>query len=107
MEKNNYQEYRDNLAKEIRQEPDREERKSILAEAKITEEYQEAKRLKREAIVEKRENEDKTEDLLRYVQDNNLDRYDRSIVDSDLKKLFAIYQADMEDYKKCATKYFE
>jgi hypothetical protein len=42
------QKYRDDLAKEIRQEPDKEKRRVILETAKSTEEYQEAKRLGRQ-----------------------------------------------------------
>ena len=41
------QKYRDDLAKEIRQEPDKEKRREILTTAKSTEEYQEAKRLRK------------------------------------------------------------
>ncbi len=46
MENFESQKYRDGLAKEIRQEPDKEKRKEILATAKSTEEYQGAERLK-------------------------------------------------------------
>ena len=46
MEKFDSQKYRDDLAKEIRQELDKEKRKEILTTAKSTEEYQEAKRLR-------------------------------------------------------------
>lgn len=46
MENFESQKYRDDLAKEIRQEPDKERRKEILTTAKSTEEYQEAKRLR-------------------------------------------------------------
>ena len=42
------QKYRNDLAKEIRQEPDKKKRKEILATAKSTEEYQEAEKLKRQ-----------------------------------------------------------
>ena len=48
MENFESQKYRDDLAKEIRQEPDKEKRKEILATAKSTEEYQEAEKLKRQ-----------------------------------------------------------
>lgn len=47
MENFESQKYRDDLAKEIRQEPDKEKRREILETAKSTEEYQEAKRLRR------------------------------------------------------------
>ena len=47
MENFESQKYRDDLAKEIRQEPDKEKRKEILATAKSTEEYQEAEKIKR------------------------------------------------------------
>jgi len=42
MEKFESQQYRDTLAKEIRQEPDKEKRQAILAEQRPTKEYQEA-----------------------------------------------------------------
>jgi len=48
MESFESQKYRDDLAKEIKQEPDREKRREILATAKLTEEYQEAEKLKRQ-----------------------------------------------------------
>jgi len=48
MENFEFQKYRDELAKEIRQEPDKEKRKEILAIAKSTEEYQEAEKLKQQ-----------------------------------------------------------
>ena len=47
MENFESQKYRDDLAKEIRQEPDKEKRREILTTAKSTEEYQEAKRLRK------------------------------------------------------------
>lgn len=43
-------EYRNDLAKEIKQEPDKEKRREILEQAKTTEEYQEARRLKLEKV---------------------------------------------------------
>ncbi len=48
MENFEFKKYRDDLAKEIHQEPDKEKRKEILAAAKPTEEYQEAEKLKRQ-----------------------------------------------------------
>jgi len=48
MENFESQKYRDDLAKEIRQEPDKEKRREILTTAKSTEEYQEAEKLKRQ-----------------------------------------------------------
>lgn len=45
MEKFESQKYRNDLAKEIEQEPNKEKRREILSTAKLTEEYQEAKRL--------------------------------------------------------------
>lgn len=65
-----FQKYRDNLAKEIRQEPDKEKRREILASAKSTEEYQEAKRLKQEAFAVKQEKKSETERLLQYAQEH-------------------------------------
>lgn len=46
MENFESQKYRDSLAKEIHQEPNKEKRKEILATAKSTEEYQEATKLR-------------------------------------------------------------
>lgn len=43
-------EYRDELAKEIKEEPDKTKRREILEQAKTTEEYQEARRLKLERV---------------------------------------------------------
>lgn len=43
-------EYRNDLAKEIKAEPDKEKRREILEHAKSTEEYQEARRLKLEKV---------------------------------------------------------
>lgn len=68
MENFEFQKYRDNLAKERRQEPDKEKRREILASAKLTEEYQEAKRLKQEAFAVKQEKKAETERLLQYAQ---------------------------------------
>lgn len=48
MENFETQKYRDGLAKEIKQEPDKEKRREILATAKSTEEYQKFERFKRE-----------------------------------------------------------
>ncbi len=47
MEDFESQKYRDDLAKEIKQEPDKEKRREILMIAQSTEEYQEAKRLRK------------------------------------------------------------
>ncbi len=47
MENFESQKYRDDLAKEIKQEPDKEKRREILMTAQSTEEYQEAKRLRK------------------------------------------------------------
>jgi hypothetical protein len=61
-EKLNHQEYRDNLAEEIKQEPDKNKRREILETAKLTEDYQEARKLKIEKInqaVETQENLEK------------------------------------------------
>lgn len=69
MENFEFQKYRDNLAKEIRQEPNKEKRREILAAAKSTEEYQEAKRLKQEAFAVKQEKKAETERLLQYAQE--------------------------------------
>lgn len=59
MEKFDYQLYRDNLAKEIKQDPDKDKRKEILDNTKETEEYQEAEKMRREehAIDESEEKE--------------------------------------------------
>ncbi len=48
MEKIESQQYRDNLAEEIKSEPDKEKRKEILAEAKETEEYYDARKIHQE-----------------------------------------------------------
>jgi len=50
MEKFEFQQYRDELAKEIKEEPDKEKRREILERAKTTEEYQEARKLKLESV---------------------------------------------------------
>jgi len=50
MEKFESQQYRDALANEIKEEPDKEKRREILEQAKTTEEYQEARRLKLESV---------------------------------------------------------
>lgn len=70
MENFEFQKYRDNLAKEIRQESNKEKRREILATAKSTEEYQEAKRLKQEAFTVKQEKKAETERLLQYAQEH-------------------------------------
>lgn len=70
MENFEFQKYRDNLAKEIRQEPDKEKRREILVSAKSTEEYQEVKRLKQEAFTVEQEKKSETERLLQYAQEH-------------------------------------
>lgn len=50
MENFEFQQYRDDLAKEIKDEPDKEKRREILEQAKTTEEYQEARKLKLESV---------------------------------------------------------
>lgn len=50
MEKFEFQQYRNDLAKEIKEEPDKEKRREILEQAKTTEEYQEIRRLKLENV---------------------------------------------------------
>lgn len=50
MENFEFQKYRDNLAKEVKQEPRKEKRREILEQAKTTEEYQDARRLKIESV---------------------------------------------------------
>ncbi len=70
MENFEFKRYRSDLAKEIRQEPDKTKRREILATAKVSEEYQEAKRLKEQEFSAKQENKDQTERLLQYVQEH-------------------------------------
>ncbi|TSC79290.1 MAG: hypothetical protein G01um101429_525 [Parcubacteria group bacterium Gr01-1014_29] len=70
MEIFEFQKYRDTLAKEIRQEPDKEKRREIFANAKLTEEYHEAKRLKQETFTAKEESKVQTERLLQYAQEH-------------------------------------
>jgi len=70
MESFEFQKYRDNLAEEIRQEPDKEKRQEILLTAKSTEEYQEAKRLKQEKFSLEQEKKVEIERLLQYAQEN-------------------------------------
>jgi len=50
MENFEFQKYRDNLAKEIKQEPDKEKRREIFLQIKTTDKYQEARRLKMEKV---------------------------------------------------------
>jgi len=70
MENFEFQKFRDNLAKESRQEPNKEKRREILANTKLTEEYQEAKKLKQETFVAKQESKAQTERLLQYAQEH-------------------------------------
>lgn len=70
MENFEFKKYRSDLAKEIRQEPDRTKRREILATAKGSEEYQEAKRLKEEEFSTKQENKAQIERLLQYAQEH-------------------------------------
>ncbi|MFC1617664.1 hypothetical protein ACFL2B_00110 [Patescibacteria group bacterium] len=70
MENFKFQEYRDNLAKEILKEPDKTKRREILATALSTEEYQEAKRLKQQAFAVKQEKKTETERLSQYAQEH-------------------------------------
>lgn len=69
-EKFEFQEYRDNLAKKIRQELDKDKGREILADAKLTEEYQEAKKLKQEAFAVKKEKKTETKRLLQHAQEH-------------------------------------
>src|SRR3989338_6869332 len=50
MVKLGFQRYRDELAREIKTEPDKEKRRKILEQAKTTEEYQEERRLRLENV---------------------------------------------------------
>ena len=70
MENFNFQEYRDNLAKKIQEEPDKAIRREILATTKLTEEYQKAKRLKQNAFAVKQEKKAETESLLKFAQEH-------------------------------------
>ncbi len=63
MKKFEFQQYRDDLAKEIKEEPDKEKRREILEQAKTTEEYQEARRLKLEKVNRLVENQEKLSEL--------------------------------------------
>lgn len=97
MENFEFQKYRDNLAKEIRREPDKEKRREILAIAKLTEEYQEAKRLKQEVFAVKREKKVETERLLRYVQEHHLEHY--AVFDPDLLELLGSIDKNREKFE--------
>lgn len=70
MENFEFKKYRSDLAKEIRQEPDKTKRREVLATAKGSEEYQEAKRLKQEEFSTKQENKAQIERLLQYAQEH-------------------------------------
>lgn len=70
MENFEFKKHRSDLTKEIRQEPDKTKRREILAIAKVSEEYQEAKRLKQEEFSTKQENKAQIERLLQYAQEH-------------------------------------
>ncbi len=70
MENFEFKKYRSDLAKEIRQEPDKTKGREILATAKGSEEYQEAKRLKEQEFSAKQENKAQIERLLQYAQEH-------------------------------------
>lgn len=63
MEKFESQQYRDDLAKKIKEEPDKEKRREILEQAKTTEEYQKARRLKLERVNRLVEDQEKLSTL--------------------------------------------
>lgn len=69
MEQSDAQQYKENLAKQIRNEPDRALRRSILENAKTTQEYKDAKTLKRQEFVEK-DTSTVTIDLSKYAQEH-------------------------------------
>jgi len=97
MENFEFQKYRDNLAKEIRQEPDKEKRQEILATAKSTEEYQEAKRLKQEAFAIKLEKKAEIEKLLQYAQEHNFGDY--TVFDPDVVELLDTIGENREKFE--------
>ncbi len=55
MENFNHREYRDNLAKEIKETDEREEKKNLLKKAQATQEYQEAKKLHLKNAIKRRD----------------------------------------------------
>jgi len=67
MENFEVNKYRDHLAKEIRQEPDKTKRREILTAAKLTEEYQKAKKLKQQEFFGRQESKAQIEKLSQYA----------------------------------------
>jgi hypothetical protein len=63
MEKPEFQQYRDGLAEEIKEEPDKVKRREILEQTKTNKEYQEARRLKLERVNRFVENQEKSSAL--------------------------------------------
>jgi len=96
MENFRFQEYRDNLAKEILKEPDKSKRLEILANAKSTEEYQEAKRLKQQAFALKHEKKAETERLLQYAQEHYKEY---AVFDSDMVTLINTIGENREKFE--------
>lgn len=96
MENFGFQKYRDNLAKEIRQESNKGKRLEILATAKSTKEYQEAKRLKQEAFAVKQEKKAETECLLQHAQEH-YEEY--AAFDADLVALINTIRENRENFE--------
>jgi hypothetical protein len=69
MENSEFNSYRSNLAKEIKDEPDKTKRRELLMTAKITDVYQDAKILKRQNFSNNQERV-KNERLLQYAQEH-------------------------------------
>lgn len=70
MENSESQNYRDSLAMELRQEPDRDKRREILLSARSTEEYQDAKKLRRLEFTTRQENKAQNERLSQYANEH-------------------------------------
>jgi len=96
MENFEFKKYRSDLAKEIRQEPDKTKRREILASAKGSEEYQEAKRLKEQELPAEQENKAEIERLSQYAQEH-FEKY--RAFDPDTAELLNVIGANREKFE--------
>ena len=96
MENFEFQKYRDNLAKEIKQEPDKLKRREILATAKSTEEYQTAETLRRQEFSAKQESKVQIGKLEVYAKEHF---GDYTVFDPEMVELLDTIGANRERFE--------
>lgn len=96
MENFEFQKYRDSLAQEIKQEPDKAKRREILERVKSTQEYQGAKKLRRQEFAIGQESKAQIEKLSQYAEEHYADY---AVVDSEIIELLDTIGANCEEFE--------